>query len=59
MTVQVLRRSYAVHMLEDGINLEELQEELGHYSIKTTQFYAKFFDSQKMEIKNLLDHFSL
>lgn len=59
VTVQVLRHSYAVHMLEDGINLEELQEELGHYSIKTTQFYAKFLDSQKMEIKNPLDDFSL
>ena len=34
-----LRHSYAVRRLENGLNLRELQHELGHASVRTTERY--------------------
>jgi hypothetical protein len=35
----ILRNSYAVRRLENGLNLRELQQELGHASVRTTERY--------------------
>ena len=37
--VMSLRHSYAVRRLENGLNLRELQQELGHASVRTTERY--------------------
>ena len=51
ITPQVLRNSFAVHLLNNGADVKSLQEMLGHSDINTTNIYCN--NSNKRNIKEV------
>ncbi|MBS5335367.1 MAG: recombinase [Clostridiales bacterium] len=52
LTPQVLRNSFAIHMLQNGADIKSLQELMGHEDISATQVYLAF---TKNRIKDVYD----
>lgn len=52
LTPQTLRNSFAMHMVQNGIDIRSLQELLGHEDITATQVY---FESLSGNIKQVYD----
>lgn len=46
ITPQMLRNSFATHLLENGANIQALQEILGHAGISSTRAYARIVKHQ-------------
>ena len=52
LTPQVIRNSFAVHMLQNGADIKSLQELMGHEDIAATQAYLAV---TKNRIKDVYD----
>ena len=55
LTLHTLRHSYATHLTNQGVNIQYLQEILGHKSPKTTMLYTHLSGKDIRNIKSPLD----
>jgi len=55
VTPHMMRHSFATHTLEDGTDIREIQDMLGHSSPKTTMIYTKVTKKNLSKIINPLD----
>lgn len=50
ITPYTIRHSFAVHLLENGADLEAIRQLLGHTDISSTQVYSKIMDTRIKEV---------
>jgi len=50
LTCHSLRHAIATHLLDAGVNLEFVQDHLGHQSIRSTSIYARITDHHRVAV---------
>lgn len=58
-SVHSLRHTCAVLMMDNGLDIKEVQEVLGHTDIATTQIYASVSTQNKRRIANVMDSIAM
>lgn len=53
--VHTLRHSFATHMLEDGVDIVTIKEQLGHAHIQTTMIYLHVATIPRSQVRSPLD----
>jgi integrase/recombinase XerC len=56
LTCHSLRHAIATHLLDAGVNLEFVQDHLGHQSIRSTSIYARITDHHRAAVFRELAH---
>jgi integrase/recombinase XerD len=56
VSVHTLRHSYATHLLEAGVTLRQIQQYLGHRSLKTTTLYLHLTSHGQEHAVATLEH---
>lgn len=57
--IHTLRHTFATHLLEQGTGLRQIQEVLGHSSIKTTEIYTHVSNKEIANIRSPLANLDL
>lgn len=55
ITVHTLRHTYATHLLESGLDIMSIKEQLGHASIETTMVYLHVAQFESKPVRGPLD----
>ena len=50
ITPYAIRHSFAMHLLQNGADLEAIRQLLGHNEISSTQVYSKIMDARLKEV---------
>ncbi|MFT5708193.1 MAG: integrase/recombinase XerD [Oceanospirillaceae bacterium] len=49
---QLLRRAFAVHLLENGVDLQQMRKILGHSALSSTQIYSQISSYRLQSVRN-------